>query len=461
MNRKMRFRAITAFVVTFVLLFVLMKPEGLGAVPDLPFDLQKRILLSMKTEKTKAYEKEKVALTITLSTERLSVGDIQYPQFAHDGFLSGEFGNPILKIETVGDIIYDIMEFTTYIIPQKTGDLTLGPARLHCNVLLQSSKGGAEAFFGGRETYALDLKSEKVIMYILPLPEEGSPADFAGAVGTFDLMVEVNRQDVKVGDPLKVMSSIKGRGNLRDVGCPAVSPATGMERNFKIYAPRLLRRNGDMICEQVLIPLSENADAVPRIQFSFFNPSSETYTTRNKGPFPLKITSPGVFVPAEVEENGKGHPDSAISRMGSNILLLSMPVLFFLLLILVYTQRGRIDRFIRERAIKFQKARKMHSALRNAEKIIDKKDFEEFYTIIFRTLQAYLGDAFHIHHAGITADIIGNLLRSHYMKEDLAEKIKTIFAQCDMARYATFKFNRDDMKNTLVMMKEVIREDKV
>ena len=163
-------------------------------------------------------------------------------------------------------------------------------------------------------------------------------------------------------------------------------------------------------------------------------------------------------MPAEVEENGKGHPDSAISRMRANILLLSMPVLFFLLLILVYTQRGRIDRFIRKRAIKFQNARKMHSALRKAEKIIDAEDFEEFYTIIFRTLQAYLGDAFQLHHAGITGDIIRNVLRSHCMKEDMAEKIKNIFTQCDMARYASFRFSRDDMKETLVMLKEVMKD---
>ena len=457
MNRKMRFQAITASVVTFVLLFVLIKTEGLGAVTGLPPDLQKRIFLSMKTEKTKAYEKEKVALMITLSTVRLSVRDIQYPQFAHDGFSSGEFGNPFLKTETVDGITYDTMEFTTYIIPQKTGDLALGPARLQCNVLMQSSKGGAEVFFGGRETYALDLKSEKVIMNILPLPEEGRPADFFGAVGSFDLTVEVSRQDVKVGDPLKIMTSIKGSGNLNAAACPGVSHVTGIESHFKIYASRLLRRNGDMICEQVLIPLSENASAVPKIHFSFFNPDSETYTTLNKGPFPLKITSPGVFMPVEAEEDGKERPDSTIRRTEFNILLSSITALLFLLLILVYTQKVKISRFIREKAFKLHKARKMRSSLKNSGKIIDKVDSEEFYTIIFRTLQAYLGDAYQIHHPGITADIVENVLKSGGMKEDVAEKIKTIFAQCDMARYASFEFSREEMKETLVMMKEVMK----
>jgi len=453
-NRSMKI----ACAAVWILLALAMKPEGLMAEAEPPADLQSRIFLAMKPEKTKAYQNEKILLTITLYSDGLSIRDIRYPQFGHEGFTVEELGQPVQGTEVIVGKTYSTMEFTTSIIPRKTGDLTLGPAGLQCQVHLPPSPGSAEAFFGGQETYTLNLKSEKVIVQTLPLPREGKPPDFQNAVGRFDLAVEVHPREVKTGDPVRVTMAIKGSGALHDLPCPVLDLSKSGESQFKLTAPRLIQTNDALICEQVFIPLSEKADAIPRIHFSFFNPEAETYTTLNQGPFPLKVTGPSSAVPPEAKtvEEAKGILDHFRRSPGLYLSLLLLTMFFLALLIVAYQQRFVIIGFIKEKLRRFHRARQIKMALRKAEKLLDDPDSQAFYTIIFRTLQEFLGDAFQIHPAGITEDIIMNVLRPKGLDEAFLGKIEMIFRLCDRARYASGEFGREEREGTLTIMKEVM-----
>lgn len=258
----------------------------------------------MKTEKARAYQDERILLTITLYTDGLTVRDVRYPNFSHEGFSAGGFGNPIESYETIDRMTYNTMEFRTYVIPKKTGNLKVGPAVLQCSVLLQSSDNPVDSFFGSHKIHTLNLKSEEIPIRILPFPQKGKPSDFDGAVGNFNITVEVQPREVKAGDPVSVKLMIKGNGNLDTVTCPEIEAKDG----FRMYEPSVIQKDGTKICEQVLLPTTDTIQEIPAVHFSFFEPDRETYLTLKREPTPIKVSKP--YREVDLKITGLARPDS-------------------------------------------------------------------------------------------------------------------------------------------------------
>ncbi|MBN2241560.1 MAG: BatD family protein [Acidobacteria bacterium] len=434
---------------------LLMSSIAAAAGTELPAELRKRMFLSLKTGKTEAYEGERIALTVTLYTEGISVRDVLYPQLRNDGFSMAPWGPPVRRTETRGGIGYDALEFASTIVPKETGSLALGPADLQCNVLVPSSKGPAEAFFGAQEAHAVRLKSEGLSMKILPLPTAGRPADFHGAVGRFDLAVEIQPRKARAGNPLTVAMTITGSGSLDGARCPEVHPAAETEKAFRIYPPQRFENKGGRICEQILVPLSGDVQAVPPIRFSFFDPERGSYATVRKGPFPLTVAgSPGALSYRPQAESRNF--DSEGRPWGFWALLLSITASLIALAAVAYRWRAAIGGMIEKKMLLFRKAMRLKRALGEAERSMDRGDVSGFYTVVFRMLQEWLGDAFHLPSAGITEDIVEGVLLPAGIDGDLPEKIRILFRKCDQARYASFRFGRQEMQDSLATARDVI-----
>ena len=433
------------------------RAAGVAWSADLPAALQEKIFLVLKADKLRAYEHEKLTLKIILYMNEISVRDIQYPKIKHDGFIVGEVGNPAQNTETIGNTPYATMEFITSVIPNKAGEITLGPASIHVSVLLPPSPGSANAFFGGQEDYAVELKSEKLTMTILPLPSAGKPPDFHNVVGKFNLSVNVQPPALMAGDPVKLTTAIEGLGNSEDIRCPAISPEMGREGHFRAYPPRLIRKDGIVICEQVLIPESTAAKSIPPIRFSFFDPETEAYTTLRQGPFALKVTGSASDTETDPPKEGAAASTDPLWKPHVSYILWIAILLIFSLLTIAYRKRLVIHDLMMAVRLSFHRAKSRNAALRQAEKLLDDGDVAAFYTIIFKMLQEYLGEIYKIHHVGITAEIMEEAGEAQGMDDAVREKVTHLFAQCDLARYASFIFSREEMKHALAMMRTVLK----
>ena len=67
----------------------------------------------------------------------------------------------------------------------------------------------------------------------MPLPTEGRPTDFGGAIGNYQMQVEASPMNLKVGDPLTVKVRIFGEGSLEAIQMPSIDHWT----DFKTYPP--------------------------------------------------------------------------------------------------------------------------------------------------------------------------------------------------------------------------------
>ena len=69
-------------------------------------------------------------------------------------------------------------------------------------------------FFSNARQKPLTLHTDGATVKIKPLPTQGRPADFSGAVGQFEVSNEVSAKNGTTGDPLTLKIKIEGRGNF-------------------------------------------------------------------------------------------------------------------------------------------------------------------------------------------------------------------------------------------------------
>lgn len=144
-----------------------------------------------------------------------------------------------------------------------------------------------QSFFGTqtmRRTGVLQLHMPA--FEVLPLPEDGMPEDFSGAVGSFRITADVEPSELAPGDIAKLTVALKGTGNPGngDISLPEMPPEF-----FKVYPPeRLPEGEGcfTAICASV-IPLSTQSLDIASARFVYFDPVAEKYSVAESKPLRL------------------------------------------------------------------------------------------------------------------------------------------------------------------------------
>ncbi len=452
-------------------------------------ELKDRIFLVMTPGKDKVYLKEIIPLAIKLYVSDLSVRDVQLPRFEHEGFSVEEYQPPQQYSEVLNGRRYSVVEFKTKIFGIKSGEFILGPADIECNIVVRKNQPKMSTsffddffgenvfgnFFGRYQTSSLNLKSEVLPLTVLPLPPEGQPDDFKGAVGDFQFTVSAGPTEVRVGDPVTLKMVVSGQGNFNTV----TTPQTVSGPDFKVYAPQITLRDNSKTFEQIFMPTTDKVNALPVVTFSFFDPENREYKTLARGPLPLKVR-PSEEGELQILESGISSPIPATEKIGRGIIYIKsslgklikpgdylyknkiflwlqlLPLALLALSLAAYRKFERIRTDLRY-ARRLQAFKKAKFGLSRAGQALLAQKTGDFYNDIFKTLQEYLGDKFHLPVAGITFNSITGILREHRIKEDILEKLKIIFRDCDIARYAASEFEKIRMEKTLRETKEVIQ----
>mgnify|MGYP001573372231 CR=1 FL=1 len=443
-------------------------------------NISDRVFVVMQLKKNKFYLNEPVPVTIKLFVNRVGIRDIQFPEFNHEGFSVEQYKQPKQYQQEAEGVIYEVIEFQISLFGLKPLETRLGPAIINCNLVVQKQKqldDIFENFFGRYETRALELKSADIPVAVSALPEEGKPADFQGAIGDFTFVATVLPKEVKAEDPVTVKINISGSGNFNTVNIPLLKNKDG----FKVYQPQIKQDESGKTFEQILIPLNEKITEIPDLVFSFFNPESGSYKTITQGPFPLKV------LPASKEEakiieqsdSGKITITRQEEKLGRDLVYLKTnlrevrrkglylfraPIFWVLNLIVfiaVFTaialqrRKEKLKTDVRL-ARRLKAPKKSREGLKKASGLLAEGKTEEFYNVIFQTLQEFLGDRFHLASRSITADILEDTFKDKNISPEILRGLKQIFYDCDTARFASAESHAEDMKKTLKNLEEII-----
>ena len=137
--------------------------------------------------------------------------------------------------------------------------------------------------FGRQPDLAHEMISSNLLtMHILPLPEEGRPAHFTGAIGQFRVAGEAQPATVGIGEPVTLRYEVSGEGNFDYVRCPALAD----DPAWKTYSPRSGTNYLDeshmqavKTFEQSVIPRVRGNVPLPASTFSYFDPATKQYVT--------------------------------------------------------------------------------------------------------------------------------------------------------------------------------------
>lgn len=120
-----------------------------------------------------------------------------------------------------------------------------------------------------------------VTLNVLPLPVSGQPEDFPGVVGPLALRTHVEPDRLESGGTLHVTVSIRGSGNLWDIGDPLGRWAP-VETDVFARKPQLELRPGKRLSVQKIfrydvVPRGTGAFTVPPVRLSYFDPVDARY----------------------------------------------------------------------------------------------------------------------------------------------------------------------------------------
>jgi hypothetical protein len=454
------------------------RQQGKSMTPE---DIKRYIRLIVRTRNTTAYLNEGVPLLIRLYIKSgVEVRDIRYPSFPSEGFSVLPFSEPVQRQTTMEGVSYRVIDFTTTVYPVTRGELELGPAELDCNLIISGSNARDPFldFFDRRMRYQLTVKSDPYKINVKPIPVEGQPDSFSGAVGQYEMEVTAKPDNVKVGEPVTLTMIIKGAGNIDMVNMPKITNLT----RFKVYDPQTnVEKNGnygEKTFEQVLIPTSDEIIQIPEIRFSYFDPDSESYKTLRKGPIPVQVTPSESAEPIQILELAEGR---AVKKevLGRDIvyikdevgtvnfggghlynnkgfLILQLLPLIGFLGVVIYQRRR--EKFANDKsyARQYNAPKKAKKGLAKAQGLAESGLTQEFCSVIFKTMQEYLGDRFDLPVAGITVDVVGDL-RERGISEEILEKITAFFGSCDRARFTQSRADEREMKDMLNLAGEIIQ----
>lgn len=146
----------------------------------------------------------------------------------------------------------------------------------------------------GRKSYKKERMrsaTDPLQVIVKGFPEEGRPADFTGAVGSFEMTVTKRAGDtVMVGDKMELEITIVG-DNLQTVELPDVEKQEGFRGRFRFSdlppASHQTAASRQFVVE--VRPLSQSLTEIPSLSFSFFDPRQGRYRTLSSAPIPIVV----------------------------------------------------------------------------------------------------------------------------------------------------------------------------
>lgn len=340
--------------------------------------------------------------------------------------------------------------------PQQVGEQQIDP--FSCSLVLQLPSNQVD-FFGNRSyiTSTRTLQTTATKIKVLPLPEEGKPANFSGAVGHFSLSMNFPTRSLNAGETAEGEVVIAGKGNFKLFDMPKLTFPPALE----VYAPKETEHltnsasgiNGDITHTYTIVPQYKGKFPVPALNFSFFNPDTQQYETLSSENMTIEVLSGEEYKSAHQEEaQGATSQQAQFQPLkeASELLPIHKPIFFAstgfylcwllplclipLVLILWYSYQKRNDNTIENRSRKTSRLAKKY--LSAAKKNLTNK--EAFYEALERGLHTYLKAKLHIETSELSKEKVQELLSEKQVAPDTLQDFVQLLTNCEMARYAPY-----------------------
>ena len=435
------------------------------ATPGSEAEQQSLALLRLVLPKKEMFAGE----TIVIEQQLLVRGDVRnianldLPQLQLDGCTTARPVQGQQRQVTIGSTAFALVPFYVPVTAMKNGSIKVGPVDGTVIVTLPSR--GRDpfegfGFFNSGVQQRIALSAPEQTLTVLPLPVEGRPASFTGAVGSYtNAGFSAKPANVAVGDPITIRVQIGGHGSLDAFTLPD-QPAW---KEFKAYPPTVktettgdLGLEGTKSFEQIVVPQNTEIKELPPFDFAYFNPETRRYETLHQPALPI-IVRPGGSTPtptiaanSTTAENQKPAQDivhikprlGTIRRSATTWVkqpwFLALQGLPALVLIGAVVWRKRTDTLANNPRWQRQKqvAQTVNDGLAQLQPLAATGNSNEFFATVFRLMQEQIGERLNLPASAITEAVVDEKLRARGLGEGGADVLHELFQQCNQARYA-------------------------
>lgn len=436
-------------------------------------EIAKNLFLKAIPSKMRVMQGEQLTLTYKLYT-KLNISSPSISKLpVYQGFWAEEIELPrniSFQIEMYNGERFRVATLKEVaLFPTKSGSLEITPFELNVPVLIRKRKTSRslfddffnDPFFGRTETYQFLARSNALKIKVDPLPVTNVPASFKGAVGEFSMKAYLDKNKVKINEPVSLKLQLSGKGNIKLVNMPELK----LPRGFEQYDPKISESlstsgviSGTKSVEYLIVPRIPGKKEIPAFEFSYYSLKDKRYKTLKAGPFELEIegdasamqmSSGGNFSKEDVRLLNE---DIRFIKTNLNLMRITntrrfpnwffvaviLPAIIFFTLVIWKRRTDKLRGNIR--LMRSQKAEKIaRKRLKAAKKALDQKDSHLFYEEITKALQGYLEDKLFIQTSEFTIDKAAEVLSASGVDEKLIGQIREIFDKCEFARFAPSK----------------------
>ena len=425
------------------------------------------VSLKLVTPRDECYVGETLPYDLQLYSS-VNLNQIAPPKMSFDGFVTGQEVPPS-NTQTVRDgQAYIVLSYRQTATPTKEGLLSLGPATQE--YVLEVNRGRRprslidDFFGGGAELEKGIAEAPARQIRVKPLPVEGRPAGFSGAIGRFSVRTSVSRTNVAAGEAITVKWSVYGRGSFNSVQSPQLSLSDGLKTypgTNGFTSEDALGLAGTKTFESMVILESPSIKALTFEPYSFFDPDTGRYSTVTPRPIAVSVrpesgtSAPTPTPPAVSVAPTSRFPDRrdelmSLSLRGGRRVPAELPwarqPLWLILAVLPLLGLGSLEgwrrwREIQQRRLQPTQASRMREAIRSQQAAMRAAAqggrSEEFFAALDALLRVRCalilglpsGDA-------ITAQVIDEALVPKGLKAESAETLRGLFAAVDAAKFS-------------------------
>jgi hypothetical protein len=346
------------------------------------------------------------------------------------------------------------------VFPARAGTLRIEPLRIETEAYL-SSQTSTRSHHSLRSRYEpVTLASDGLAIDARPLPD-GAPPAFRGAVGQYEMDMQVSADSVEVGEAVRVKVRVKGAGNLATLQPPPFDPPSV----FETYDPKVkttVNRTGSAVrgtktFTYVLVPRSNGTHTIPAAAFAYFDPEAGTYRTHRPDPVTIRVT--GDAAPRAASTTGEGLPVGDIAGIANATpqwTATDAPPLhrrawpYAAVLAPLVLAAGAVASLRRVRAGRdddgpaAQATARTH--LRQAREALRQEEVERFYRLLERAVLGIVAARTGRPVAGMTRPSIDGLLREQGVDPADREAFRELMEACDRAQYTPARPSADSMQ---------------
>lgn len=449
--------------------------------------IKKNIFVLADVNKTVCYEGEPIMATFKLCSRLRSESTVlRRPSlngFSVYDMIEPETNRP--SVETIGGKAFNVHTIRkTQLFPLQAGSFTIDPVELSNKVtFLRSSETHTDSrdpmqrlmdqFMndeprGMLEEQSFSLASKPVSVTVKPLPEAGKPAGFNGAVGKFMIHSELEKAAVAAGDPVTVKVQIKGEGNFTVINAPALQ----LPGRFEGYDPvvketvnkGLYPLTGTKTFTYTFTSKDTGTYKIPKVVFSYFDPSHAAYQTIQSDSFTVKITpSPkkSFFASHKIKLNPAAFDWRKYLSSGALWGIAAALLMIIISYLLVRKRRPAVKKSVQAPLLVVTpvKAAPLETVkeepLLNARLALAEGRSQEFYGEVNKAVWKKIAASLQIPATELNKFNVVSQLRVKGINEEVLHQLENVLNNCEIALY-TPVHSASDMQLTLTKADVVI-----